>query len=121
MLDESEVIQADVGMELELPNGAKLRGKPVSYFDARRIMALLHTFDRTGDYEQTMVPALEQFSQLTGITDDMIMQAYPEATLGDVTTAVQRFFFLRHRNTANGAAKRAMPESTRARPGEPGA
>jgi len=119
MPDESEVIQADVGMEFGLPNGKQLRGKPVPYPDARRIMALLHAFDRTGDYEATMVPALEQFSAVTGLTDDAIIAADPTMTLGDLTTAVQRFFFRRHPIAANGVAK--APDSTKPRPGEPGA
>lgn len=119
MTNESEVIQADVGMEFELPNGTKLRGKPVPYPAARKIMALLHAFDRTGDYEATMVPALEQFSTVTGITDEQILAAFPAMTLGDLTTAVQRFFFLRHPTSGNGVAK--TPDSTKPRPGEPGA
>lgn len=121
MPNETEVIQADVFVEFELPNGAKLRGKPVPYPAARKIMALLHAFDKTGDYDKDMVPALNQFSELTGLTDEAIMAADPNTTLGELLRAIQRFFFRRRPTPENGAAKTEAPVSTKPRPGEPGA
>lgn len=104
MPDESEVIQADVFVDFPLPNGKSLPGKPVPYPDARKIMALMHAFDQTGDYEETLVPALDRFSAVSGLTDDQIMAACPNLTLGELTTAIQRFFFRRRPPATNGAA-----------------
>jgi len=106
MPDESEVIQSDVFVDFPLPNGRTLPGKPVAYPDARKIMAQMHAFDKTGDYEGTLVPALDRFSALTGLSDEQIMVACPDMTLGELTTAIQRFFF-RRRPMGNGAAPKA--------------
>jgi hypothetical protein len=104
MPDESEVIQSDVFVDFPLPNGKTLPGKPVPYTAARKIMAAMHAFDQTGDYEQTLVPALEQFSQVSGLSDEQIMAACPDMSLGELTTAIQRFFFRRRPIATNGAA-----------------
>jgi len=118
MPDESEVIQADVFVEFRLPNGKLLRGKPVPYPDARKIMAQMHAFDQTGDYDGTLVPALERFSAVSGLADEQIMAACPNMTLGELTTAIQLFFFQRRPIARNGAA---VQSPTSAAPAAPGA
>jgi hypothetical protein len=121
MPDESEVIHADVGVPFHLPNGRTLTGRPVAYPQARRIMALLHEYDRTGNFEQTIEPALVQFGELAGIPDEDVMRLCPNMSLGELVVAIQRFFFHRRPAIGNGAAKPVQPDSTKPRPGEPGA
>jgi hypothetical protein len=104
MPDESEVIHADVFVEFSLPNGRTLYGKPVPYPEARKILAQMCAFDRTGDYEGVLVPALESFSAVSGLTDEHIMAACSNLSLGELTTAIQRFFFQRRPIPGNGAA-----------------
>jgi len=103
MPDESEVIQSDVYVDFPLPNGKTLPGKPVAYPDARKIMASMHAYDRTGDYEGTLEPALAKFEELTGLTETKVLELCPGMSLGELTTAIQRFFFQR-RPKGNGAA-----------------
>lgn len=104
MPDESEVVQSDVFVEFPLPNGKTLPGKPVPYPVARKIMALLHAFDQTLDYEKHLFLAMDQFTAASGLTDAEIMAACPDMTLGELTTAIQRFFFRRRPTLASGAA-----------------
>lgn len=104
MPDESEVIQSDIFVEFVLPNGTTLRGQSVVYPEARKIMAAFRAFDMTGDYEGILVPALERFSAASGLSDDAIMAACPNLSLGELTTAIQRFFFQRRPPATNGAA-----------------
>lgn len=121
MPDESEVIQAEWFVEFPLPNGKVLRGKPVPFQAARKIMAAFAAFDRVADYDQILVPALDLFSTVSGISDDAIAAACPDLTLGELTSAITGFFFRRRPILANGAATPKTPDSTKARPGEPGA
>lgn len=95
MPDEIEAINADVGVEFKLPNGKTVWGKPVPFPEARKLMAQLHAFDRTGDYENTLQPAVDRFAELTGIKDDEVMALCPDMTLGDLLQEIQRFFFRR--------------------------
>lgn len=109
MSDESEVIAADVYVEMPLPNGLTVRGKPVPYPVARKILALLQVFDQTGDYNLALVPAMEAFTAVTGITDDQIMAVCPDLSLGELTTAMLHFFFRRRPPTNGAAPKPAAP------------
>lgn len=104
MPDESEVIQSDVFVELPLPNGKSIRGNPVPYPIARKIMAQIYAFDKTQDFENTLVPALEQFTAISGITDEAILAACPGMQLGEICVAVQRFFFRPRQTLASGGA-----------------
>lgn len=105
MPDESEVIQADVYVDLLLPGNARVRGKPVPYPVARQILAQLAVFDQTGDYDTALVPALEAFTKATGITDDQVMAVCPDCSLGELTSAMLHFFFRRRPPATTGAAK----------------
>ncbi len=121
MPDESEVVQSDVFVELRLPNETTLRGKPVPFPAARKILAQMAAFDRTGDFEGTLVPALDAFSAVSGLTDETILAACPNLSLGELADAIQGFFFRRRPTSGNGAAPAQAPDNTKPRPGEPGA
>lgn len=94
MPDEREVIQADVYVDFPLPNGKTIRGRPVPYPEARKILAQLFAFDEgKGTYEETVQSAVDRFCELTGITDEVVLTAYPHMTPGDLLGSIQRFFF----------------------------
>lgn len=105
MPNESEVIQADVYVEFPLPNGKSLKGKPVPYPDARKILAQLFAFDAGEPYQETVQAAVDRFAALSGISDADVLALCPEMTLGDLLGSIQRFFFRPSRIArANGAA-----------------
>lgn len=104
MPDESEVIQADVYVELPLTNGKTLRGHPVPFPIGRKIMALFAAFDQSNNFQRDLVPALDEFTRVSGITDEQVLAADPDMQLGDICVAIQRFFFRRRHTSANGAA-----------------
>jgi hypothetical protein len=83
----------------------------VLYQDARRIMAQMYAFDRTSDYEGTLVPALEQFSALSGISDEQITAACPGILFGEIVAAIQSFFFRPRQTAENGGGASKKPES----------
>jgi len=117
MPDESEVVQADVFVEFPLTNGQTLRGHPVPFPVGRKIMAQFAAFDKTNDYERDLVPALDEFTRVSGITDAQILAADPHMQLGDICIAIQRFFFRRRQTSANGAATRSTPTTASPAPG----
>ena len=92
MPDESEVIQADLYVEFRLPNGTSVRGKPVPYPEARKMLAVL--YDHTSTYGAVQ-GVIDRFVKLTGISEAEVMELYPTMTGGDFTDAIQNFFFQR--------------------------
>lgn len=92
MPNETEVIQADVYVDFPLPNGKTVRGKPVPYPEARKILAALAAFDQTND-ERALQATIDRFTELSGISDADVLALYPEMTFGDLIGSIYRFFF----------------------------
>lgn len=113
MPDEKEVIQADVYVDFPLPNGKSVRGKPVPYPEARKILAQLFAFDQSGDYEHTVQAAIDRFAQISGVSDAEVLALCPEMTMGDLIGSIQRFFFRPSRLAAksSGSTTATSPPS----------
>ena len=94
MPDESEVIQADVQVEFRLPNGKVVYGKPVPYFEGRKILAQLYA----GHFQ----PAIDRFVELSGISEEEVLELDPSFELYDLIQGIYGFFFRPSRGQKNG-------------------
>jgi len=94
-MSESEARDAYVGVEVPLPNGKTVTGKPVPYRDGMRLLVLSEAFLAGGAPTDTLVPMLAQFEQLTGITGEKLETLCPGISLGEVLDVAQRFFYWR--------------------------
>jgi hypothetical protein len=102
MATDAEARDAYLGVEVDLPNGAKIIGKPVPFPDAMRMMLQSEQYYAGATLGDSVVPMLTDFARITGVTQDKLLALCPDLTLGEVVNLVQRFFFWR-RNAATGA------------------
>lgn len=94
-MSDTEARDAYLGVEVDLPNGQRVTGKPIPYGEAMRLMALSDQWAAGGNPKETLLPVLESFHRLTGITMEEIGRKDPNMSLGDVLGLINRFFFLR--------------------------
>lgn len=89
-MTEQETRDAYFEVVVELPNGKKLRGKPVMYPDAMRLMAMSEEFATQGT---SLVPMVQEFHKLTGVP--ATAPELQDITLGEMVDVINRFFFQR--------------------------
>ncbi|HWP38947.1 MAG TPA: hypothetical protein VNL18_15480 [Gemmatimonadales bacterium] len=99
-MSDLETRDAYLGVEVALPNGATVRGKPIPYGEAVRLMALADEWASGGDPKTTLLELLESFHRLSGITREEIMRRDPDLTLGDMMGVITSFFFQPSRGRA---------------------
>lgn len=95
-MSESEARDAYVGVEVPLPNGKTVTGKPIPYPEAMGLLVLSEQF-LVGEAapSTSIIPALQQFETLTGITGERLKALCPDISLGEVIDIMQRFFYWR--------------------------
>lgn len=110
-MSDTEARDAYLGVEVDLPNGAKVTGNPVPYPDAVRMLLQSEQFYAGGSMTETIVPMLQDFERITGISQAKLLGLCPSLSLGEVVNLVQRFFF----------SRRSAPTAPPASPSSPSA
>lgn len=94
-MPDTEARDAYVAVEVDLPNGAKISGKPVPYPDAMRMLVQSEQFYAGVPLTDSVLPMLTDFERITGITQAKLLALCPDLSLGEVVNLVQRFFYWR--------------------------
>lgn len=94
-MSEAEARDAYVGVEVPLPNGKAITGKPVPYREGMHLLVLSEQFLQGAAPSDSIIPALQRFEELTGITGERLHAACPDISLGEVIDVMQRFFYWR--------------------------
>lgn len=114
-MSDSEARDAFLAVDVDLPNGAKINGRPVPYPQAMRMLLLSEQFYAGAPPSESIIPLLELFEQTTGITQEKLLGACPNLSLGEVVNLVQRFFYWRRSvPTAPPSPPAASPSGTSA-------
>lgn len=101
-MPDTEARDAYVAVEVPLPNGTIVRGKPIPWKAATELVLLSDAFASGGKPAETLVPLLTKFAALTGITEEVLLGLCPDLTLGEVVDLVNRFFYSRRPAPSNG-------------------
>ena len=107
-MSDTEARDAYLGVEVDLPNGVKVTGNPVPYPDAMKMLLLSEAFYAGASMSESVIPMLELFERITGLSQQKLLGLCPNLTLGEVVNLVQRFFFSR-RNAATAPPSPASP------------
>lgn len=94
-MSEAETRDAYVAVEVPLPNGQIVSGKPVPFPVAMKLLGMIDGFYKGGDPDKTILPALAQFAEVTGIVDTDVLAKCPDLSLGELIDVMQRFFYQR--------------------------
>ena len=96
----SEERDAYVAVEVELPNGKTLPGRPVPWRTALRIKSLLAEFVEHGNhgedhavFQASFDALFLAFSEATGLTEAQIAAADPDLTLLEFVDFMGRFIY----------------------------
>lgn len=90
MSNDADTRDAYHEVVVDLPNGQKLKGRPVMYAQAMKLLALREAFTLTG---VGLTDYLTMFHALTGVPEDAAI--FTDISLGEVLDATERFFFWR--------------------------
>lgn len=94
-MSDTEARDAYLAVDVELPNGTTIKGKPLPFGVAKRLLLLDEQFTKGADPSASLFPMLNEFAEHTGITEDQVLAACPDIQLGEVIDLVRRFFFSR--------------------------
>jgi len=113
-MPDTELRETFIGVELELPNGAKLAGRIIPWRKGMEVKALLGEF--------LLIPTQENFDKawgafetLTGITESRVIGLCSDISLGELLDTVNRFTYLR-RDGPIAAGRTNGPSATTAPP-----
>lgn len=93
-MSNTEARDAHVGVEIDLPTGRRITGRPVRYADAVALILTIDEFQAGAAPRDTLVHLLAEFQRLTGLTD----ADFADLSLGEVIDVMNRFFY--HRRPA---------------------
>jgi len=92
-MSDSELRDAEVRVDIELPNAKVLAGRPIPFRAGLQLQSLLNTFVMDG--EQKSFDAMwDAFTQATGITEAAVVAACPNITAGEILDLIRRFIYL---------------------------
>jgi hypothetical protein len=92
-MSDPEIRDAHVGVEIELPNGTFVRGKPIPWREGMKIKALLLDFIGLPSEENFRL-AFGAFEGATGLTAEVLHTSDPDMTLGEMVDFMNRFTYL---------------------------
>ena len=92
-MPDIETRDALMAVEVDLPNGRKVSGRPVPWRAGRNIKALLATYWETAS--QTDFDAMfTAFTAASGIDEATLLAAQPDLTILELVDFINRFIYL---------------------------
>lgn len=111
-MPDNETRDALIAVEVDLPNGRKISGRPVPWQAGRRIKALLATYWETAT-QQDFDAMFTAFTAASGIDEAALVAAQPDLTILELADVINRFIYLlRPARTAAQVSPNAPPPAS---------
>lgn len=92
-MSDAELRDATLAVEVQLPNGKTVSGRPIYFRTGMRIQGLLDTFVVRGT-QKSFDEMWDVFTKETGVTEPMIKAACPDIGVSEILDLVRRFIYL---------------------------
>lgn len=109
-MPDLELRDSTTGVDVELPNGFVVRGRPIYFRTGMTIQGLMDAFVHEGTQE-SFDRMFDAFSRETGITEQQIKDGCPTVTISEIMDLIRRFIYLLRPGRTAVQASRATPGS----------
>jgi hypothetical protein len=110
-MPDAELRDAYVSVEVELPNGEKIAGRPIHFRSGMILQGLMDDYVLQGT-QKSFDAMFDAFTQTTGITEAAIDAKCHPISLPEILDLVRRFIYLLRPGRTAVQAKDGTPAAT---------